>query len=82
MRKTSVPEPSQTTRPTSDPGSSAIRRITVAVGDQTGPMLYLLGEKYVAALDNLGQSANAKTIIMPADLQESLRGMIGRIAPR
>jgi regulator of protease activity HflC (stomatin/prohibitin superfamily) len=62
--------------------AEAIRRITVAVGDQTGPMLYLLGEKYVAALDNLGQSANAKTIIMPADLQESLRGMIGRLAPR
>lgn len=62
--------------------AEAIRRVTTAVGDQTTPMLYLLGEKYIGALEKLAESDNAKFVIMPADLQESLRGLIGRVGIR
>lgn len=62
--------------------AEAIRRVTSAIGNETGPMLYLLGEKYIAAMDRLGQSPNAKTVILPADLQESLRGLVGRFSAR
>ena len=34
--------------------AEAIRRISAAIGDQTGPMSYLLGEKYIAALERMG----------------------------
>jgi hypothetical protein len=45
-------------------------------------MLYLLGEKYIASMEKLGQSQNAKVVVLPADLQETLRGVVGRLAPR
>jgi hypothetical protein len=47
------------------------------IGTQQLPALYLLGEKYVATLQHLGTSANAKTIILPADLPAALQGMFG-----
>jgi regulator of protease activity HflC (stomatin/prohibitin superfamily) len=62
--------------------AEAIRRVTAAIGNETGPMLYLLGEKYIAALDRLGESPNAKLVVLPADLQETLRGVVGRVAAK
>jgi len=58
--------------------AEAIRRVTTAIGNESGPMMYLLGEKYIAAMDNLASSANAKTVLLPADLQETLRGVLGK----
>ena len=62
--------------------AEAIRRITAAIGDQTGPMSYMLGEKYIAALERMGEKDNAKVVVLPADLQEAVRGLFGRIAGR
>ena len=62
--------------------AEAIRRVTSAVGSEPGPMMYLLGEKYIASLEKLGESGNAKLVVMPADLQETLRGLIGRLGVR
>jgi regulator of protease activity HflC (stomatin/prohibitin superfamily) len=59
--------------------AESIRRVTVAIGDQDGPMRYLLGEKYVMAMTKLAESANAKTILIPGDLQETLRSVLGRV---
>lgn len=59
--------------------AEAIRRITAAIGDQTGPMSYLLGEKYIAALERMGEKENAKVVVLPADLQEAVRGLFGRV---
>jgi regulator of protease activity HflC (stomatin/prohibitin superfamily) len=58
--------------------AEAIRRVTTAVGEHEAPMRYLLGEKYVAAMTRLAESANAKTVLIPGDLQETLRSVIGR----
>ncbi len=58
--------------------AEAIRRITSAIGDQTGPMSYMLGEKYISALQRLGESENAKVVVLPADLQEAVKGLFGR----
>jgi len=58
--------------------AEAIRRVTAAIGDQDGPMRYLLGEKYVMAMTKLAESNNAKTILIPGDLQETLRSVLGR----
>lgn len=59
--------------------AESIRRVTTAIGDQATPMLYLLGEKYIGALAKLGESDNAKVVVLPADLQESLRGLFSRL---
>ncbi len=42
-------------------------------------MRYMLGERYLAAMGKLTESENAKTIVLPADIQESLRGILGRV---
>ncbi|MBN8441874.1 MAG: SPFH/Band 7/PHB domain protein [Thauera sp.] len=59
--------------------AEAIRRVSVAVGDQTVPMLYLLGEKYIASMQKLGESEASKVVVLPADLQSTLKGLIGRL---
>lgn len=58
--------------------AEAIRRVSSAIGQQDAPMRYMLGEKYLAAMGKLAESANAKTIVLPADLQESIKGILGR----
>jgi regulator of protease activity HflC (stomatin/prohibitin superfamily) len=58
--------------------SQAIQKIASAVGDRDLPVLYVLGEKYIHALDNLAASGNSKFVLLPADLQETLRGMLGK----
>jgi regulator of protease activity HflC (stomatin/prohibitin superfamily) len=62
--------------------AESIRRVTAGIGDQAGPMMYLLGEKYIAALEKLGESGNSKLVVMPADLQEAVRGLVGRLGAR
>ncbi len=58
--------------------AEAIRRVTAAIGEQTVPMSYLLGEKYIAALERMGEKNNAKVVVLPADLQEAVKGLFGR----
>ena len=58
--------------------SQAIQKITSAVGDRDTPILYVLGEKYIHALDKLAASGNSKIVLLPADLQETLRGILGK----
>ncbi len=58
--------------------AESIRRVAAAIGQQDAPMRYILGEKYVMAMSKLADSQNAKTILLPADLQEALRGVLGR----
>ncbi|PLY07410.1 MAG: hypothetical protein C0624_03720 [Desulfuromonas sp.] len=38
---------------------------------------YLLGEKYVGAVEELAKSPNAKTFVLPADLQQAIKGVFG-----
>ncbi len=59
--------------------AEAIRRIASAVGDNPAPIQYVLGEKYVSALQDLGESENSKLVVLPADLQQAVRGLF---APR
>ncbi len=58
--------------------AESIRRVAAAIGNQDAPMRYMLGERYLAAMGKLSESGNAKTIVLPADIQESLRGILGR----
>ena len=57
--------------------AEAIRRVASAVGTDTTPMLYMLGEKYIASLERMGSTDNAKVVVLPADLQEAVRGLFG-----
>ncbi len=60
--------------------AEAIKRVTAAIGEQEGPMRYMLGEKYITAMGKIAESPNAKTILLPADIQETVRGLLGKKA--
>jgi regulator of protease activity HflC (stomatin/prohibitin superfamily) len=58
--------------------AEAIKRVTQAIGSEEAPMRYMLGEKYITAMGRIADSQNAKTILLPADIQETLRGLLGK----
>jgi len=61
-----------------DSSAAAIQKITTAVGDRDTPVLFILGEKYIQALDKMSTSQNSKIVVLPADIQETLRGILGK----
>ena len=56
----------------------AIQMVTNAVGDKEVPVAYLLGEQYVKAMQEMAKSNNAKTVVLPADIMNTIRGVMGR----
>ena len=60
-----------------DAYAESMKKISEGLQGQDMPALFLLGSKYINALDNLGQSENAKLMIYPADLQNTMKGMLG-----
>jgi regulator of protease activity HflC (stomatin/prohibitin superfamily) len=60
--------------------SEAIGKVAgaAAAAGQDLPLLYLLGEKYIKAIGAVATSPNGKTVLLPADLQEAVRGLLGR----
>lgn len=56
----------------------AIDMVTAAVGDKEIPVAFLLGEQYVKAMQEMARSNNAKTVVLPADVLQTIRGIMGR----
>jgi regulator of protease activity HflC (stomatin/prohibitin superfamily) len=56
----------------------AIEMVSSAVGDKEIPVAYLLGEQYVKAMQDMSKSNNAKTVVLPADIMNTIRGVMGR----
>jgi regulator of protease activity HflC (stomatin/prohibitin superfamily) len=55
----------------------SIEMVTTAVKDQTLPVMYLLGERYISAVKDMASSQNSKVVLIPADLPAAIRGMLG-----
>ncbi|MDE2030546.1 MAG: hypothetical protein KGI97_08310, partial [Alphaproteobacteria bacterium] len=58
--------------------AQAIKLVTETLGDKDGPMSYLLGEKYIRMMEKMAGSPNGKFVVLPADLQDTVRGLLGR----
>ncbi len=59
--------------------AKAISVVAESIGSQNElPVVYLLGEKYVASLEHLASSDNSKTVVYPADLIQSVQGLLNR----
>ncbi len=54
----------------------AIQKVTEAVKDNELPVLYLLGEKYIAAVRDISSSSNSKVVVLPADLPAAIKGFL------
>ena len=57
--------------------AEAIRLVTDAIPDKELPALYLLAEKYIASLKELGASSGSKVVLVPADILKSVEGLLG-----
>lgn len=60
----------------------SIRLISEAVGEREIPLMYLLGEQYIKAMTDMSKSPNAKTVVLPADILNTVRGMMGEVGDK
>jgi regulator of protease activity HflC (stomatin/prohibitin superfamily) len=58
--------------------AQAIKNVAAAISDRDTPMLFLLGEKYIRALEGMAVSQNSKIVLLPGDLQDALKGVLGK----
>ncbi|MGE8063869.1 SPFH domain-containing protein [Pseudomonas sp. NPDC089569] len=59
--------------------AKSITLVKQAMGDQSVPAFYLLGERYITAMESLAGSENSKIVLLPADLQGTIGGLLGGI---
>lgn len=54
----------------------------VAEASQRGelPLVFLLGQRYVDSLRQMGEAENSKVVVLPADLPAAVRGIMGTLA--
>ena len=57
----------------------SIQLVAESIKGDTLPVVYLLGEKYMSALSEVSTSANAKTVVFPADLMSTMKGLMGGV---
>lgn len=56
----------------------AIILVTESIKGDSLPVTYMLGEKYIASLAELARSPNTKTVVMPADVLNTVKGLMGK----
>ena len=55
---------------------TALSKVSEAIQDKELPAMYLLGEKYIAAIKSMAKSENSKLIVLPADIPAAVRGIM------
>jgi regulator of protease activity HflC (stomatin/prohibitin superfamily) len=58
--------------------AEAISQISSSIEGQTTGAMFLLGDRYIEALKKLSDSENSKFVVYPADLQETVKGLLGK----
>jgi regulator of protease activity HflC (stomatin/prohibitin superfamily) len=55
----------------------AIQKVTEAIQNRELPAMFILGERYVEAMRLMAASENAKIVVVPADIPNAIRGIMG-----
>ena len=63
----------------SEASAQAIINVSGAIQDKELPTMFLLGDRYINTLEKMAKSPNSKFVIYPADLQASIKGMLGGV---
>ncbi|HPX60698.1 MAG TPA: SPFH domain-containing protein [Deltaproteobacteria bacterium] len=58
--------------------SRAISDISEAIKDNDLPAVFLLGDRYINAMQKIAVSQNSKMVILPSDLPAAIRGILGK----
>jgi len=59
--------------------AEAIEMISSSIKGEDIPAMFLLGDRYIESLKKMSESKNSKFIIYPADLQQAISGIMGKI---
>jgi regulator of protease activity HflC (stomatin/prohibitin superfamily) len=62
-----------------DASAKAIDMVIKASTGGDSSLAYLLGEKYIKAITQMAASQNSKMVVLPADIQETIKGLMGRV---
>ena len=57
--------------------AESIKFITEAVKENNSSAMFLLGDRYITALQNMSGSENSKIIVMPGDLVGAVKSLVG-----
>lgn len=58
--------------------AQAIKDISSTIQDRDLPAVFLLGDRYINALQHMATSQNSKMVVLPADLPAAVRGIMGK----
>jgi regulator of protease activity HflC (stomatin/prohibitin superfamily) len=58
--------------------AEAIGMISGSMGEKELPAMFLLGDRYIESMKRLAESENSKLVLYPADLQATLKGLMGK----
>ncbi len=61
----------------SEASAQAIKNVSEAITDKELPTMFLLGDRYINALEKMTESPNSKFVVYPADLQSAIQGLLG-----
>ena len=57
--------------------AEAIRLIAEAVKENNSSATFLLGDRYIQALQRMGESENSKIVALPGDIVSAIRAIVG-----
>ena len=57
--------------------AESIKFITEAVKENNASAMFLLGDRYITALQKMSTSANSKVVVMPGDLVGAVKSLVG-----
>jgi regulator of protease activity HflC (stomatin/prohibitin superfamily) len=57
----------------------AITKVTEAIQNNELPVTFLLGEKYIDAIQRLAGGTNSKMVVLPADIPTTIKGLMGAL---
>jgi regulator of protease activity HflC (stomatin/prohibitin superfamily) len=57
--------------------AESIKFITAAVQENNTSAMFLLGDRYITALQQMSNSTNSKIIVMPGDLVSAVKSLVG-----
>ncbi len=57
--------------------AESIKFITEAVKENNASAMFLLGDRYITALQSISSSSNSKIIVMPGDLVGAVKSLVG-----
>ena len=59
--------------------ASALEMIADATEGKELSAMFLLGDRYINSLDKMSESPNSKFVVYPADIQATIKGMMGSV---